>query len=62
MLCCCFGVRLPVCSVSNSAELLHHALAEVWTARAAIVQICNGAAMLCSTATELEFDAMQIDK
>ena len=33
VLCCCFGVWLPVCSVLNLAELLHRALAETESLR-----------------------------
>ena len=55
MLCCCFGVSLPICSVLNSAELmgLLRQLAEIealriccrglQSARAAKEEICNTA-------------------
>lgn len=29
ILCCCFGIWLPVCSVLNSAQLMHHMLATI---------------------------------
>ena len=44
MLCCCFGVRLPVCSVLNSAQLLCHALASAIEIE--VLPICSGGSAL----------------